>query len=133
MHRPSRNSWLFVAAFTAAFLMPPGFTATLKVHFDLPVEALGKALRDFAVQANCNISYEPSIVAGLQSPAINGEYTISAALMLLLKGTQLVGINVNDDTIQVLPKPTPTPQQDTPTWNASSPAAGARQRYSGPL
>jgi hypothetical protein len=30
-----------------------------KSRFDLPAEPLGKALRDFAVQAKCNISYEP--------------------------------------------------------------------------
>jgi len=36
----------------------------IKSRFDLPAEPLDKSLRDFAIQANCNISYEPSLVAG---------------------------------------------------------------------
>jgi len=74
----------------------------IKSHFDLTAEALDKALRDLAVQANCNISYEPSIVAGLHAPAIHGDYTVEGALSLLLKGTSLRAFNVNADTIQIL-------------------------------
>ena len=60
-----------------------------KSHFDLPAEPLGKALRDFAIQADCNISYEPALVAGLQAPAIKGDLTASDALAILLKGTRV--------------------------------------------
>jgi iron complex outermembrane receptor protein len=86
----------------------------LKSHFDLPAESLDKALRDFAVQANCNISYEPSIVAGLQAPAIIGELKIGRVLSLLLKGTGLRAVNVNENTIQILEKPwSPSPDVDS--------------------
>jgi hypothetical protein len=51
-------------------------SSEIKSHFDVPAESLDKALRDFAVQAHYNISYEPSIVAGLQAPAINGDFTM---------------------------------------------------------
>jgi iron complex outermembrane recepter protein len=80
----------------------------IKSHFDLPAGPLDKALREFAAQANCNISYEPSIVAGLQAPAIIGEYTIGHALSLLLKGTKLRAVNVNENTIQILEAPQST-------------------------
>jgi iron complex outermembrane receptor protein len=76
--------------------------AGVESHFDLPAESLDKALRDFALQAKCNISYEPAIVAGLRAPAINGSFTVEHALLLLLKGTKLRAINVNDNTIQIL-------------------------------
>jgi iron complex outermembrane recepter protein len=76
--------------------------SAIKFHFDLPAEPLDKALRDLAVQANCNISYEPSIVAGLSAPAVKGEFTVDGALSLLLKGTSLHATNVNADTIQIL-------------------------------
>src|ERR1700693_755979 len=76
----------------------------IKLRFDLPAESLDKALRDFAVQANCNISYEPSIVIGLQTPAINGEFTVGRVLSLLLDGTRLRAVNVNENTIQILEK-----------------------------
>ncbi len=74
----------------------------IKSHFDLAPGALDKALRDLAVQANCNISYEPAIVAGLRAPAINGDYTVERALSLLLKGTSLRAVSINADTIQIL-------------------------------
>jgi len=79
--------------------------SAIKSHFDLPAEPLDKALRDLAVQANCNISYEPSIVAGLSAPAVSGDFTVEDALSLLLKGTSLRAVNVNADTIQILAEP----------------------------
>jgi iron complex outermembrane receptor protein len=85
-------------------------SAEIKSRFDLPAEPLDKALRDFAVQANCNISYEPSIVAGLRAPAIKGEFTASSVLSLMLTGTTLRAVNVNEDTIQILEKPRDTAQ-----------------------
>src|SRR5579863_7387255 len=79
--------------------------AEIKSRFDLPAEPMDKALRDFALQANCNISYEPSLVAGLKAPAIKGEFTVDGALALILTGTKLRAVNVNEDTIQILEKP----------------------------
>jgi hypothetical protein len=76
----------------------------IKLHFDLPAGPLDKALRDFAVQADRNISYEPTIVAGLQAPAIKGEFTVGDALTLLLKSTTLRAVNVNTKTIRILEK-----------------------------
>jgi len=76
----------------------------IKVHFDLAAGPLGKVLREFAVQANRNISYEPSIVDGLQSPAIKGEFTVGEALSLLLHGTKLRALDVNRKTIRILEK-----------------------------
>ncbi len=76
--------------------------ADVKAHFDLPSEPMDRALRDFAVQANCNISFEPSLVARLQAPAVKGEYPRDAALSLLLAGTPLRAVTVNDSTMQVV-------------------------------
>jgi iron complex outermembrane receptor protein len=86
----------------------PSASSGIKSHFDLPAESLDKALRDFAAQANCNISYEPAIVAGLQAPAIKGEFTAGRVLALLLKGTRLRAVDVNENTIQILEKPIST-------------------------
>lgn len=76
--------------------------ADIKSHFDLPAEPLDKALRDFAIQANCNISYEPSIVAGLRAPAVKGEYLPKDVLSMILAGTKLQALNVDDDTVLVV-------------------------------
>jgi iron complex outermembrane receptor protein len=77
-----------------------------KLHFDLPAGPIDKALRDFAVQADRNISYEPSIVVGLQAAAIKGEFTVGDALTLLLKGTKLRAVDINTKTIRILEKTT---------------------------
>ena len=104
-----------------------------KSHFDLPAEPLGKALRDFAIQADCNISYEPALVAGLQAPAIKGDLTAGDALAILLRGTHLHAVTVDEHTIQVLAKSSPPAsvhaahaRTDTPATDAT--AAG----FSGP-
>src|SRR5271156_3366980 len=78
------------------------FASDIKLHFDLPAGPMDKALRDFAVQADRNISYEPSIVSDLQAPAIKGEFTVGEALTLLLKGTRLRAADVNTKTIRIL-------------------------------
>src|SRR5579863_3496719 len=89
---------------SAAMATSPVASA-IKSHFDLPAEPLDKALRDLAVQANRNISYEPSIVAGLSAPAVKGDFTVEDALSLLLKGTSLRAVSVNADTIRIVVKP----------------------------
>jgi iron complex outermembrane recepter protein len=99
----------------------------IKARFDLPAESLDKALRDFALQANCNISYVPSAVAGLQAPAIKGEFTVSGVLSMLLTGTRLVAVNVNENTIQVVERPAATSES-----YGSSSSNVVRLAYAGP-
>src|SRR5258708_4198784 len=94
-------------------------STAIKSRFDLPAESLDKALRDFAVQANCNISYEPSMVAGLHAPAIKGEFTLSDVLSLMLMGTKLRAVNVNEDTIQILEMPAAASQDASATRKSS--------------
>ena len=77
----------------------------IKARFDLPAEPLGSALRDFAIQAHCNISFEPSVVAGLQAPAIKGDFIAADALAMILAGTRLTIVNINENTIRVVRSP----------------------------
>ena len=82
---------------------------------------MDKALRDFAVQANRNISYEPSIVVGLKAPAIKGEFTVGDALTLLLKGTKLRAFDINTKTIRILENASPgTSPQTVPKESSSN-------------
>jgi iron complex outermembrane recepter protein len=114
-----RSRLAYSAAFTfscALFLSPlaaPATTSAItstdtsaradsKSRFDIPAEDLGKALRDFAIQANYNLSYDPTSVKHLQAPAIKGDYTVPDALSLILRGTHLRAVNINENTIQVL-------------------------------
>jgi iron complex outermembrane receptor protein len=89
--------------------------ADTKANFDIPAEDLGKALRDFAIQANCNVSYDPASVQHLKAPAIKGEFTVPDALSLILRGTHLRAVNINENTIQVLDgAPSPTGSNSAP-------------------
>jgi iron complex outermembrane receptor protein len=81
---------------------------------------MDKALRDFAVQAGRNISYEPSIVSGLQAAAIRGEFTVGDALTLLLKGTKLHAVDINTKTIRILEKTSPGTSLQTVPEESSS-------------
>ena len=104
----------------------PTVGAEVASHFDLPAEPLDKALRDFALQAKCNISYEPTIVAGLQSPAISGNFTVGDVLSLLLKSTKLKAVNVNDNTIQILERPRSTSRDAVSVSSESHATTGTR-------
>jgi outer membrane receptor protein involved in Fe transport len=101
-----RRAGIVFAAWIAASLglQIPVYAAGTdnRAAYDLPAEPLGKALRDFAIQAHCNISYVPEMVAGLRAPAIKGEYQRAAVLAIMLAGTRLTAINIDDDTIQVV-------------------------------
>lgn len=76
--------------------------ADVKARFDLPSEPMDRALRDFALQAGCNISFEPTLVVALHAPAVKGEYSRNVALSMLLAGTPLRAVTVTENTIQVV-------------------------------
>jgi iron complex outermembrane receptor protein len=84
-----------------------------KSRFDIPAEDLGKALRDFAIQANCNLSYDPASVEHLKAPAVKGDFTVPDALSLILRGTHLRAVNINENTIQVLDSAASTSGSDS--------------------
>jgi iron complex outermembrane receptor protein len=121
--------------FSLALLLPlaaPAAADTIaradtKARFDIPAEDLGKALRDFAIQANCNLSYDPTSVQHLKAPAVKGEFTVPDALSLILRGTHLRAVNINENTIQVLDS---TPS--TTDSNSARPAAVMRLAYAAP-
>lgn len=100
-HRLLRGCTVFALAFALLVSLPSAATES-KSRFDIPAEDLGKALRDFAIQANRNLSYDPASVKHLQAPAIKGDFTVPDALSLILRGTHLRAVNINENTIQVL-------------------------------
>ncbi len=106
-----------------------------KASFDLPAESLDKALRDLAIQAKCNISYEPALVAGLKSPAIKGAFNPMDALSMLLSGTPLKALSVNADTIRVVAKGGARSKDSTidTTGHAGTENATVLLAYAGPV
>jgi iron complex outermembrane recepter protein len=99
-----------------------------KSRFDIPAEDLGKALRDFAIQAKRNLSYDPASVEHLKAPAIKGDFTPPDALSLILRGTHLRAVNINENTIQVLDSASSTSDS-----NSAPTGAVVRLAYATPV
>jgi hypothetical protein len=59
-------------------------------NFQIPSQELSQALKAFARQSNIQVLFSPALVAKRQSNEINGEFTPTAVLGLLLDGTGLV-------------------------------------------
>jgi iron complex outermembrane recepter protein len=127
-----------LAFFTFALLVSPPAAASVtngtdaatraeKSRFDIPAEDLSKALRDFAIQANYNLSYDPASVQHLRAPAIKGDFTVPDALSLILRGTHLRAVNINENTIQVLDS-----ASTTTDLNSARPAPVIRLAYATP-
>jgi iron complex outermembrane recepter protein len=77
---------------TAAIILPvraPASEAEREIPFDIPVMPLSQALADFSRQANRSVIASSEITDGKSSSAVRETTTVTRALRLLLKGTEL--------------------------------------------
>ncbi|WP_109514831.1 TonB-dependent receptor [Pseudomonas ovata] len=63
--------------------------ATALHTYQIPAGPLGATLSRFAVDAGIALSFQPALTAGLNSPAVVGEYSVQAAINRLLEGSGL--------------------------------------------
>ena len=75
----------------------------IKYHFKIDSQPLGAALQQFAKQGGIQIIFFSHVTEGLQAPALNGSYTISSALEMLLFGSHLTFRVINPKTIEICP------------------------------
>jgi iron complex outermembrane recepter protein len=75
----------------------------VKYHFKIDSQPLGTALQQFAKQSGVQIIFFSQVTEGLQAPALNGSYTISGALEMLLLGSHLTFRVINPKTIEICP------------------------------
>ena len=75
----------------------------IKYHFKIDSQPLGAALQQFAKQGGIQIIFFSHVTEGLQAPALNGSYTISGALGILLSGSRLIFRVINPKTIEICP------------------------------
>lgn len=66
-------------------------TTTGVKAYHIPAQALSTALTTFGQQAHRQVSADPKILNGHQSPALNGNFTEQEALARLLAGSGLTG------------------------------------------
>ena len=110
-------------------------TADTAVKLDIPAQSMGQALTSLAVQANLQIFFEQSPVAGLEAPALSGTMTAKQALKVLLANTPLQFSEIDDATLVVSQKPKTalrkpahqihTPAAETPPAPAEVPTVAA--------
>jgi iron complex outermembrane recepter protein len=73
----------------------------VKYHFKIDSQPLGTALQQFANQSGVQIIFFSHLTDGFQAPALNGSYTISGALEVLLSGSHLIFRVINPKTIEI--------------------------------
>src|ERR1700743_3107318 len=82
--------------------------------------ALDEALQELARQTGIQLVFFSNITAGRHAPKLSGEYTLTAALTLLLEGSDLTFRQVNEHTVEVRQAPPrsarlpPRARQSTP-------------------
>jgi len=75
----------------------------VRYQFKIDSQPLGIALQQFAKQSGVQIIFFSQVTEGLQAPALNGSYTISGALDMLLSGSHLSFRVINPKTIEIRP------------------------------
>ncbi|BCA56587.1 Ferrichrome-iron receptor [Nitrospira sp. KM1] len=70
-------------------------------QFDIPSQPLSGALKDFALAAGLQLSFNDDLAAGRVSPDVRGSYTNEQALQLLLAGSGLTYRFSGGDTVIV--------------------------------
>ena len=99
----SRLTWIGCSLLLLSLVSGP---AVAQIRFDLPAQPLAQALLTVGNLANVNVFFDPTIVKGLEAPALKAELTADAALVRILAGTRLHAVRVDDHTIRVISEPT---------------------------
>jgi outer membrane receptor protein involved in Fe transport len=95
-----------VRAAVAALLCLPGagpaFADTAAQHqFAIPAQSLPTALQEFAKQSGVEVVLSPQVASGYNASVLDGRYTSTQALQVLLAGTGLTSRQLNDKVIEV--------------------------------
>ena len=98
----SRLAWIGCSLLLLSLASGP---AGAQIRFDLPAQPLAQALLTVGNLANVNVFFDPTIVKGLEAPALKAELTADAALVRILAGTRLHAVRVDDHTIRVISEP----------------------------
>lgn len=102
---PSRLRWvagaMLVVLLASVALVRADDLLGRSVRVDIPAEALSSALIQFSAQTGVQVAAADADVAHLQSPALQGDYTVQTALSRLLFHTGLAFASVGNNTIAI--------------------------------
>jgi outer membrane receptor protein involved in Fe transport len=71
-------------------------------HFAIPAEGASAALNEFAREADVTLLFSSTLVGGLRTPGVSGDFTVTQALGRLLAGTGLGYRQVSPSAIAIL-------------------------------
>jgi outer-membrane receptor for ferric coprogen and ferric-rhodotorulic acid len=95
--------------------------AKYKLH--IASQPLDTALQEFARQSGIQIVFFSKLTEGQHSPALEGEYTVDAAMETLLSGSRLTFRVLNPRTLQIAEKSDATGERKEGTAAAVAPSA----------
>ena len=75
-----------------------------KLHFDIPAQSLNQALMTFGKQSRQQLMYSTDIAENLNSHALQGDYTATEAIKILLGDSPLRSVTTGEGTITLQPK-----------------------------
>jgi outer-membrane receptor for ferric coprogen and ferric-rhodotorulic acid len=100
---PATILWSFLIATGCAPGLIGAAPSTEPAKYDIKIHSqpLGTALQALAKQSAVQIIFFSQITEGLQAPALEGQFTVSAALELLLAHSRLTFRVINPKTIEI--------------------------------
>jgi hypothetical protein len=75
--------------------------APVRYHLQIAAQPLDPALQEFARQSGVQVVYFSRITDGLRAPALEGYYTLEAAIRALLVGSGLNFRVINPKTVEI--------------------------------
>lgn len=124
-----------LAALMAATVLAAPHSAnardTRPFALNLPAQALAESLRQLAVVTGQTVLADAEVVGSRDAPAVRGTFTISEALSLLLKGSDLQGVEVGD-AYAVRTAPSAVPGEGAATGAPEIIVTGTRIRGAAP-
>jgi TonB-dependent siderophore receptor len=106
---------------TCSGATPP--SEPVKYSLKIDGQPLGQALQEFARQSGVQIIFFSQVTEGLQSSALDGQYTVAAALEALLKGSKLTFRVINPKTIEIRPATATNSHDQTADRSEAAPNA----------
>ena len=119
--------WAFTLVWTCCSAQPVRDNAATKYRLHIMSEPLGQALQELAAQSGIQIVFFSQLTEGVRGRTLDGLYTITGALDILLAGSNLGYRKINQTTIQVVEKTSPHKRQP-----AHGTAPGGTRRSANP-
>jgi len=112
--------WAVSLAWTCGSTQPGTDDDAMKYRLHIAGELLEQSLQELAAQSGIQIVFFSKLTEGLRAPALDGLYTITAALDVLLSNSKLTYRMINPKTIQISSRTTGGEDRQAPSRKQAS-------------